>query len=209
MRVVGVNPPTSGAVTMAPRTIMIDGIVWQVPEWESSSAGDFKTIVYGHETERIYVNGTRIRGEQNFMTRILVNLSGSSYAAMGLNNASGSAVSANNGGYQAGILLYPDGANIICPYITNVSGTYSGNVLPYDVLKVLLDGGCRFLPALGYRSGSGTWDNGGLFGYFLSTKRIIDSTIYVHGFNGDGVTLSPVEVSVDNYHPVLLVRTVE
>jgi hypothetical protein len=190
-------------------TITIDGTEWHVPSG-GTNAGEWEAISNGTKARRIVVNGTPYASEAgntgNYVC-VIVDLSdavpangaAADYHDKGtLNptfNSSGriesfSGVNGGHGsyGYQSGWLLIPDGANVHSTQVQYVPGnyrqfnanTFNYNLLSWAHLKTLTDGGCVFVPSVGFYRNYFGWRNAGYVGYYWSSST-------GRGNNGDGV----------------------
>lgn len=182
-------------------TIVVDGQYWTIPS-ASSNTSDFVTIFayynYTHDKGKDNTDFSTpiLNGSEGLYAKVLIDLSDATpengasidYSSKGLTtvvkdgsgkitswgsvgNADGST------GYQAGVLLFPDGSTITTPNITTVnsSSKHNDNVISYSVLKQLVNGGCSFWPTLGVCRDSG-WAAGGTDTYYLSKTNSSNTT---------------------------------
>lgn len=177
--------------------VVLDGLVWSVPsqtQWNSIYSGSSSNNVRINSTSTTTTPYSVIRVDLSGATS--VGEEGYDYSSKGLNDVNGGAVTANNGGYQVGLLLVPDYTTVTCP------GISAGTAISWSALKMFLDGGCVFLPMAGMYNGS-SWSGGGSNGFYWSSTY--DSS------NAYLLRLTPSFVSTGNYNkynycPVLLVR---
>lgn len=186
--------------------------------WSGSSGGKGGTSITDPN-----VNGTA--NNTSYSVRVLVDLSDATiengaaadYHDKGLTavtkNASGEitdctnlgANTAGNTGYQAGVLLIPDGCIIYCPNFTDLANnaSYYSNLISYSLLKEFIDGGCVFLPCAGYLSNS-TWQYPGLWAMYSSSTRL-DNT-HVATFLSVKSAMGYDRIAPGDYVPTHLVR---
>ncbi len=209
----------SGAIV---NSIAVDGLYWSVPT-SLSNQSDWYVILNGWtgapwagkggtSVSQANINNTSDDGS----IKILVDLSdaipangaAADYHDKGLTSwDGGTTIDAGTGtGYQAGLLLAPDGSRTTCPSITNLnaSAAFYENVISWSVLKLLIDGGCRFIPASGYHNGSG-WVFGGRLGLYWSSTQATTDNAYTLYFHSTNVTID-TQQNKEYYFPVILVR---
>ena len=124
----------------------------------------------------------------------------------------------NNTDYIYGIIIFPDDAEITCPYIVNVNNAGpTSNEIPYEEYKVLVDSGCIFLPcagAYGYRTGNYStyrWGDYNVVGRTWTSTYAYGNVIdcYMANYNGDFPTYFSEQFCGDydygGYYPVRLI----
>jgi hypothetical protein len=133
-----------------------NGIAWRIP-----TTSDWEQII----------NGSPVTATVNTVSRNYI------YVTVDLTDATpenGAAADYSDKGQsgvsyrQLGLLLIPDNATVYCLRVINTeAGT--GNVINWSDLKILTDGGCRYLPCLG---SSGESSNFGSTGCYLSANYL-------------------------------------
>lgn len=189
---------------------------WHIPSG-SSDTGEWYYICNNPHTTKIKINNSEYSTSSNTGNIIFVNVSladaPTQYQGKGLgydsdhisNNAAGSKA------YQAGMLIVPDGAYITCSRIKSVPGNSNSytttdycNVIKYDDLKILQDGGCIFLPATG-SYGGGNWYPGFDGNYWTATYYSDGGNGYRLYFNYSSIYFYKTNPSYYR-NPVCLVR---
>lgn len=195
-RLDGVNNP---ADALSNTRIYVEGLEWIIP-----SSGDWSSIITTG-TSGSTINSV---GSAKFVN-VLVNLDtatdvdGNDYHNMGTSHYEGNTLTSSTGeSYQAGVLLIPDNVSITCPDITANSKNYRANIINWNTLKVLLDGGCAFLPSAGYHRGS--WDRAGIYGYYWTST--FSKNGYANHLYFDTSTTTMTYLAMEAYYPVKLVR---
>lgn len=202
-------------------TIVIDGLDWRIgarQEWAevlTGYSGTYYKGVGGVNFTCPTVNGAT-NNTKYFHALVLINLSDATisngaaedYTGEGITTVVNDAVTTTIGtgtGYQAGILLFPDGAIISCPSIKETGITnFHKNVLTFRELKKLLDGGCLFIPAVGMNNGS-NWVGGGYSGTYWTATNI-DNTSSRRIVIGDNSIATNNDQGMSSYAPVFLIR---
>ncbi len=210
----GAGTTITGTVS-APDPVTGASRSWRIPTLGSSS-GELYTIFNTNPTYGIKVNSLNSGNPYTNSTAnyifVNVNLSDapSKYIGKGLGysgDATGNAAGAKT--YQAGILLVPDGAYLICSGIKSVPGnsgstTASGsyNVISYDDLEKLTTKGCVFLPSAGWFM-SGSWMASAVFSGLYWSASPYNSNAYMFEFSNSALNFG----STSNIHmPVRLIR---
>ena len=147
--------------------------------------------------------------------KVIIDLTGSAYASKGLSSNTGGGTDNSNvkTNYQAGLILFPDGATITSNYsftasnYDNASVAYPTSLMTYSQLAGLLDEGCAFLPAAGrYNSSNSNWYNGGSNGYYWSATSLNTSSAYYLYFYGSSVNPSSSNTKSNYWFPVRLLQ---
>lgn len=213
-------------------SIVVDGLYWSIPlsDWGVIIDGYSGAYNLGRNGQSITcptVNGTT-NNVKCFKANVIIDLSDATvangaaadYRTKGLTTVSksGNVITSvgsvgdntvGSTGYQAGLLLIPDGCTITCPSLTELGVTYQKNVLSFSTLKVLLDGGCCFLPAAGSYSGTPTFRLGGTYTMYLAAKNHPDNDNHLI-LEAFGVTASPkihtAYYTNSNRYPVKMIR---
>lgn len=154
-------------INTANNKITVDGLVWRIPqraEWNAiltnTSNSTINNSTANYCAVRVYLDGAIIGGYD--------------YSDKGLKQTN----------YQGGVLIVPDYVSISCPGITaNAQDFLSYNNINWSTLKLLLDGGCAFLPAAGSYDAGGSepnWYNGGDTSYYWTVDQFSTNTdVYV------------------------------
>lgn len=173
---------------------------WHIPSGGPSS--EWYYLNSNNPSTKIMVNSTEYPTNVNTANYIYVNINladaPSKYRNKGLGRPGESKdyVAANTAGnkpFMAGLLFVPDGAYITCSGIKAVPGscksdiaTGSYNVISYDDLKILTDGGCIFMPMAGEGQSSDYFNYGGRSATYLlnnTTYAPTYSTWYAYAAN--------------------------
>ena len=153
--------------------IVENGIPWKIPghsEWlaifnNAESTVDASITLNNRNYSNNFLNYRNVLVDLSEATDVL----GTDYSSLGLTTAGGD--SGTNTGYSSGTLLFPDGAVISCPGLTSLTDNHQRvtvNVITYPVLRLLLDGGCAFIPTGGSNYNGESWSYGGLLGCYWS-----------------------------------------
>lgn len=145
-------------------------------------------------------NVPTINGTQKTWSFLRVTLADSNYPEKGF---------LGNKSYIDGILYFPDGASVLCTDINkdkcevqSASITESPNTVTTTTLKLLVNGGCLFIPLVGgENSGRNDWTSRGKNGYCRSATDT--QTLVIN--NTDKYTHSTAGYNVDRHFPVALV----
>ncbi len=225
------NDPSYPKAVDITNNIRIDESVdWRIPSGGSSSYYDTYKIMNVTPSITIKINNKNNSSYYSNAIYVVVdlidatNVGGYDYHDKGLVNAtvdeSGKITSltyvangtAGSYRYQTGVLLIPDGAEVTCSRIKNIPGNFTNqnsksNLITWDDLKILTEGGCVFLPAAGYYQGyNSLWYLGGQHGYYFSSNQSGSNGYYAKPLRFESGTWSSEYFDKSNYTPIHLVR---
>lgn len=145
-------------------------------------------------------NVPTINGTQKTWSFLRVTLADSNYPEKGF---------LGDKSYIGGILYFPDGASVLCTDINkdkceeqSASITASPNTVTTTTLKLLVNGGCLFIPLVGGENGDrNDWTSRGKNGYCRSATNT--QTLVIN--NTDKYSQTTAGYNIDRHFPVMLI----